>query len=44
MIAGCDSWDDLELFGKTKLKYLKRYLAYENGAPGNETLRKKAIR
>ncbi len=26
MIAGCDSWDDLELFGKTKLAYLKQYL------------------
>lgn len=22
MIAGCDSWNDLELFGKTKLDYL----------------------
>ncbi len=25
MIAGCDSWDDLELFGKTKLEYLRKY-------------------
>ena len=40
MIAGCDGWDDLELFGKTKLDYLRRYLPYENGAPSDDTLRR----
>lgn len=25
MIAGCDSWEDLELFGKTKIEYLRRF-------------------
>lgn len=40
MIAGCDSWNDLELFGKTKLDYLRRYLPYKNGAPSDDTLRR----
>ncbi len=40
MIAGCDSWDDLELFGKTKLEYLRKYLPYEHGAPSDDTLRR----
>jgi predicted transposase YbfD/YdcC len=40
MIAGCDSWDDLELFGKTKIDYLRRYLPFKNGAPSDDTLRR----
>ena len=40
MISGCDSWNDLELFGKTKLDYLRRYLSYDNGAPSDDTLRR----
>jgi len=40
MIAGCDSWNDLELFGKTKLKYLKKYYPYKNGVPSDDTLRR----
>ena len=39
-IAGCDSWDDLELFGKTKLKTLRRYSSFENGPPSDDTLRR----
>lgn len=40
MIAGCDSWNDLELFGKTKLDYLRQYLPYKNGAASDDTLRR----
>lgn len=40
VIAGCDSWEDLELFGKTKLEYLKRYLPFNNGIPSDDTLRR----
>ena len=25
VIAGCESWDDIELFGQTKLTSLRRY-------------------
>jgi hypothetical protein len=40
VIAGCDGWDDLELFGKTKLEYLRQYLPFKNGAPSDDTLRR----
>ena len=40
VIAGCDSWNDLELFAKTKLDYLKKYVAFPNGAPSDDTLRR----
>jgi len=39
-IAGCDSWNDLELFGKTKLSVLRRYLPFEHGYPSDDTLRR----
>lgn len=40
VIAGCDGWDDFELFGKTKLAYLKQHLPFKNGAPSDDTLRR----
>lgn len=40
VIAGCDSWDDIELFGKTKLSYLRKYFPYEHGVPSDDTLRR----
>jgi hypothetical protein len=40
MIAGSDSWNDLELFWETKLDYLRRYLPYANGVPSDDTLRR----
>ncbi len=40
MIAGCDGWDDLELFGKTKLDYLRKHLPFVNGPPSDDTLRR----
>lgn len=40
VIAGCDSWDDIELFGNTKLSYLRKYFSYEHGVPSDDTLRR----
>jgi predicted transposase YbfD/YdcC len=40
VIAGCDAWDDIELFGKTKLSYLREYLPFKEGAPSDDTLRR----
>jgi predicted transposase YbfD/YdcC len=40
VIAGCDGWDDLELFGETKLEDLRRYLPFKHGAPSDDTLRR----
>jgi len=33
IIVGGESWEDMELFGKTKLKFLRSYLPFENGIP-----------
>lgn len=40
VISGCHSWDDIELYGKTKLEQLKLYLPYNNGTPSDDTLRR----
>lgn len=40
VIAGCDGWDDLELFGEIKLEELRRYLPYRQGTPSDDTLRR----
>lgn len=40
VIAGCNSWEDLELFGKTKLTQLRRYYPFSHGVPSDDTLRR----
>ena len=40
LVAGCDGWDDIELFGETKLDFLRRYLPYKEGVPSDDTLRR----
>ena len=40
MICGAESWDDIELFGKSKLVFLRQYLPYESGIPSDDTLRR----
>ena len=36
-ICGCNSWTDVELFGKRKLSWLRRFLKLENGIPSHDT-------
>ncbi len=40
VIASCDSWQDIEDFGKAKIDYLRRHLPYVNGIPSDDTLRR----
>jgi predicted transposase YbfD/YdcC len=40
VICGAESWDDIELFGKYKLMFLRQYLPYEFGIPSDDTLRR----
>ena len=40
VICGCDGWNDIELFGKSKLDFLKRYLPFNHGIPSDDTLRR----
>nr|VFJ53264.1 MAG: Predicted transposase YbfD/YdcC associated with H repeats [Candidatus Kentron sp. FW] len=38
--AGCDGWNDIELFGKQRLDFLRQYLPFEHGIPSDDTLRR----
>ena len=40
IICGCEGWEDLEDYGKTKLDFLKKFATFENGAPSDDTLRR----
>jgi predicted transposase YbfD/YdcC len=37
VICGADSWVDIELFGKTKIGWLKTFLKLPNGVPSHDT-------
>jgi hypothetical protein len=37
VICGADSWVDLELFGRSKEGWLKRFLSLPNGIPSHDT-------
>lgn len=40
VICGSAGWNDIELFGGAKWDFLKPYLAYQNGIPRDDTLRR----
>jgi predicted transposase YbfD/YdcC len=40
VVAGADSWDDIEDFGKAKHDWLKTFLDLPNGIPGHDTFRR----
>jgi predicted transposase YbfD/YdcC len=40
VIANCSSWEDIELFGKKRLIFLRKYLPYKHGIPSDDTLRR----
>ena len=40
ILSGCESWDDIELFGHQKLHFLRSRLAFTNGVPSDDTLRR----
>src|ERR687893_2281586 len=40
VVAGADSWDDIEDFGRTKHAWLKSFLALPNGIPSHDTFRR----
>ncbi len=40
VICGAESWDDIEMFGKSKLALLRQYLPYEYGVPSDDTVRR----
>jgi predicted transposase YbfD/YdcC len=40
VVAGADSWDDIEDFGNAKLGWLGSFLALPNGIPSHDTFRR----
>lgn len=40
VICGADSWNDIEIFGKSKIDYLMKFLPFPNGAPSDDTYRR----
>jgi predicted transposase YbfD/YdcC len=40
VISGTEDWKGIELFGKSKIDWLKRFLPYENGTPSHDVLGK----
>lgn len=38
VIAGAEGWEDIEEFGKQKLKWLKTFLTLPNGIPSHDTI------
>ena len=40
VICGSEGWNDIELLGWSKLDFLRQYLAYRNGIPSDDTLRR----
>jgi predicted transposase YbfD/YdcC len=40
VIAGAESWEDMELYGRSKQAWLKTFLALPNGIPSHDTFRR----
>src|SRR3954454_7162294 len=40
VVAGSESWDDIEDFGQAKHDWLKTFLALPNGIPSHDTFRR----
>lgn len=38
VICGAESWDSIEMFGKTKIKFLQNFLKLPNGIPSHDTI------
>jgi predicted transposase YbfD/YdcC len=44
VICGCEGWEEIELFGKTRLPFLKEHLSLPNGLPSHDTIRRVFMR
>ncbi|RPJ68867.1 MAG: ISAs1 family transposase [Alphaproteobacteria bacterium] len=40
IIAGCEGWADIELFGKTRIDFFRTFLPFPNGIPSDDTFRR----
>jgi len=44
VVCGCETWEDIEIYGKEKRQWLSRFLALPNGIPSHDTIRRLFIR
>lgn len=40
VIARAESWEDIALYGRSKLPWLRQFLALPNGIPAHDTFRR----
>lgn len=40
VICGAEGWQDIENYGKAKVEYLRKFLAYSSGVPSDDTIRR----
>lgn len=44
VISGCETWEDIEDYGKFKIEWLQRFLELPHGIPSRDTIRRLFIR
>lgn len=44
VVIGAEGWEGIELFGKTRLAWLRRYVPLANGIPAHDPLAVEVIR
>ena len=44
VVIGAEGWEGIELFGQTRLAWLRRYVPLANGIPAHDTLAVEVIR
>jgi predicted transposase YbfD/YdcC len=44
VVCGCETWEDIEMYGKEKHQWLKGFLSLPNGIPSHDTIRRLFIR
>lgn len=40
LISGCEGWQDIEQYGKVKIKLLRKFYPYAHGIPSDDTIRR----
>ena len=38
VLSGCNDWEEIELYGESKISWLKQFLALPNGIPSHDTI------
>ncbi len=40
VLSGCESWEQISMYCKSKIKWLSQYIDLSNGAPSGDTFRR----